>query len=108
MASADITVVENPATIESDTTERVITKSDLLRHMSGLLVNASTVDTWCKVSINDTPASGVATTGAQAQLQFPLPAGASFAWLSHYKTIAHKTAASAAVLAWIPDKEYRR
>jgi hypothetical protein len=105
MASAAITVIEQPATIESDTNEAVITKG--LGQMTGTLVNAGETDVWCVVSKSGA-ASGVVTTGAQAQFQFPLPSGASVPWLSHYATIAHKTAADTSILAWFPDKEYNR
>lgn len=108
MASAAITIVENPATIESDGNAATITKSDTLRSMTGVLVNMhASVDTFLAISVTDTV--GVpATSAAQAQLQCPLPAGESIPWLAHYKSIAHKTAGSASVLAWIPDRSYQR
>jgi hypothetical protein len=46
----------------------------------------------------------VATTGAQAVDQVPLPAGASIEVLRRYYTIAHKTAAGTAVLSWRPKE----
>jgi len=108
MASAAITISEQPATIESDTNEAVITKNTSLKDMTGTLVNAGTTDVWCKASVSSTAPSSVATTGAQAQLQFPLSAGASIPWLAHYTAIAHKTASGTSTLAWFPDREYRR
>mgnify|MGYP001562747783 CR=1 FL=1 len=100
MASAAITVVENPATIEGDTSEAVITKG--LANMKGYLTNAGTSDTFLKVSLTDTAASGVATTNAQAQLIVPLIAGATIEILRSYKSIAHKMAAGTTTLAWFP------
>lgn len=108
MASAAITVTHNPATIESDTTEAVITKDTDKPMMSGELRNHGPSDVWCKVSITSTAAATVVTTGAQAQLQVPLPAGGSIPWLHHYQTLAHKTAAGAATLSWVPDHTARR
>lgn len=102
MASAAITVVENPATIESDTTAATITKSTGLLSMAGVLVNGGTVKTYLAISVTDT-AGTPATTDAQAQLIVGLPAGASMSWLPHYKSIAHKTAATNTVLYWFPN-----
>ena len=99
MASAAITIVENPATIETDGTAAVITKSTGLTNMEGTLVNAGLVDTWLKIN-----GTGVVTTNAQAQNIVPLPAGASMPWLKSYATIEHKTAGAVGVLAWFPDK----
>jgi hypothetical protein len=108
MASAAITLAENPATIESDTSEVVITNASGLRGgktFQGELRNHGPADVYCKVSVTPgTPAATVATTGAQAQLQIPLPAGSSIPILFHYFTIAHKTASGTAVLSWVPDK----
>ncbi len=108
MASAALTVIEQPATIESDTTEAVITKDTGMVDLSGYLHNVGTVDVWCKVSVTTTAAATVVTTGAQAQLQVPLPAGGSLPWLKHYQSIAHKTAGGASTLAWVPDHNARR
>lgn len=102
MASTAITIVENPATIESDTTEAVITKNTLLVDMEGVLTNHGSADAWLKISVTSTAAATVVTTGAQAQLQCPLPAGASIDWLPHYSSIAHKTAAGTSTLSWKP------
>lgn len=102
MASAAITIVESPATIESDTTEAVITKDTNLPALRGVLRNHGSADVYCVVSVTSTPASSVATTGAQAQLQFPLPAGGEVQWLKHYQSLAHKTAAGTSVLSWLP------
>lgn len=103
MASAAITVSQYPATIESDTTEAVITKNTALYTMSGSLTNHGPADVWCIASVNSTAATGVATTGAQAQYQFPLPAGSSVPWPYIYFSVAHKTAGGTAVLSWHPD-----
>ncbi len=113
MASAAITIIENPATIESDTTEAVITKQTLtareFENMSGYLNNHGPADVWLVVSVVvGTAAVSVATTGAQAQLQIPLPMGASFPWLCIYASVAHKTAAGTATLSWEPSHESRR
>jgi len=105
MPSAAITVSENPATIESDATEAVITKNSTLRTLQGELRNHGPADTWLMVSTTEgTAAVTVVTTGAQAQSQVPLPAGATLAWLNIYWSIAHKTAGGLATLSWVPDK----
>ncbi len=108
MASAAITVTENPATIESDSSEAVITKDTAMKNMAGFLSNVGTTDVFCVVSVNDTVAVTVVITGAQAQRQFPLPAGATIPWLHHYKTLAHKTAGGTSTLVWFPDHNARR
>lgn len=108
MASAAITVVQSPATIESDTSEAVITNggTTILKQFVGELRNHGPADVWCKISVDiNTPAATVVTTGAQAQLQVPLPAGACIPILVHYKSIAHKTAAGTATLSWVPTNE---
>lgn len=98
MASAAITLAENPATIESDTNEAVITNSGL----QGVLVNASSTTAFIKVSVTGTTASSVPTTNAQAQYVVPLPSGASMPVLANYNTLAHKTASGSTVLGWFP------
>ena len=108
MASAAITIVESPATIESDTSEAVITKDSTMDSLSGNLRNHGPADVWLKVSVTITAAATVATTGAQAQLQAPLPAGGDMPWLRHYQSVAHVTAAGTAVLSWVPDHNARR
>jgi|ERR1043166_6481033 hypothetical protein len=107
MASAAITIVENPATVESDSSEAVITKDTSLKNMCGFLQNVGTTDVWLKVSVTDTAAATVVTTGAQAQNQVPLPAGGVFPWLKHYKSVAHKTAGGTSTLAWVPSHNGR-
>lgn len=106
MASAAITVVQNPATIESDTSEAVITNGSSSvngQQYTGELRNHGPNDVWCKVSVTfGTSATTVATTGAQAQLQIPLPAGSSIPIYKNYYTIAHKTASGTATLSWVP------
>lgn len=102
MASAAITIVQNPATIESDTTEVVITKG--FATMTGELRNHGPADVWLKISVDPaTAAATVVTTGAQAQSQCPLPAGASIPIHMRYLTIAHKTASGTATLSWVPN-----
>lgn len=107
MAAAAITIVGNPATLESDTTGAVITNgsTDQLPAFCGELRNHGPADVWVKVS-QDTrspaTAAGVVTTGAQAQNQIPLAAGDSIPIKHDYKSIAHKTAAGTAVLSWVP------
>ena len=104
MAAAAITIIENPATIESDATGAVITKA--LRNMSGYLCNLGTADVFMFASVDDrVPATtaAVAVTNAQAQQIFVLPAGASMPWLRSYNSIAHKTASGTAVLIWYPE-----
>ena len=107
MASAAITVTENPCTIESDTSEAVITKNASFPDLHGELRNHGPSDVWCKVSVTSTPAATVVTTGAQAQLQIPLAAGGSIPWLNIYRTLAHKTAAGTATLSWVPSHSAR-
>lgn len=114
MASTAITVIEQPATIESDTSEAVITKHSIstsapeptgLPAMEGTLINHGPNDVWMKVSVvQGTAAASVVTTGAQAQLQVPLPAGGEFEWLPQYSSIAHKTASGTAVLSFRPKR----
>lgn len=104
MASAAISIVETPATIESDSSEAVITKTAAFYTMEGYLINHGPADVWCKVSDTDTAASSVVTTGAQAQKQVPLPAGSQLEWLPSYNTVAHKTAAGTAILSWQPKR----
>lgn len=113
MAAADITLAESVCTIESDATGAVITKPGLdsniltpnLSSMFGYLRNHGSADVYCLVSITSTKAvlGSVVTTGAQAQLQVPLPAGGTLPWLSTYKSIAHKTAGGTATLSWTPE-----
>lgn len=102
MASAAITIVDSPATIESDSTEAVITKNTEMRSLSGYLSNVGQVDTWLVVSVTSTAAASVVTTGAQAFLQIPLPAGGVFYWRPQYRSVAHKTAGGTTTLAWMP------
>lgn len=102
MASAAITISEYPATIETDTSEAVITKG--LDQMEGDLVNASAVGAFLKISVTSAAAASVATTNAQAQLIVPLPAGCNCPILKSYQSIAHKTAGGAGVLAWFPAR----
>lgn len=110
MAAADITIIESPATIEGDTTGAIITKSTAFPQMSGFLRNHGPSDVYCLVSVTTAAAvlANVATTGAQAQLQVPLPVGGVLPWLKHYGSIAHKCKAGTAVMSWIPDHNARR
>ena len=106
MAAAAITVVGVAATIESDATGAVITNgpTDQISY-HGELRNHGPSDVWCFISQDsrDTAlTSDVVTTGAQAQNQVPLPAGATIVIRRDYKTLAHKTAAGAATLSWVP------
>lgn len=102
MASAAITIVDAPATIESDITERVITKDASMPLIEGTLVNHGPTDVWMKISVSPTAAATVVTTGAQAQLQCPLAVGDEFCWLPHYQSVAHVTKAGASTLSWRP------
>lgn len=102
MASAAITTTITCATIESSTTEALITKDTAVPTLEGYLRNAGPADVWCKASYTNTGAATVVTSGAQAQLQFPLPAGASFPWKADVKSVAHVTASGLATLAWYP------
>lgn len=104
MASAAITITNNPATIESDSTEALITKDTALLQLEGELVNHGPQDVWCKASLTDTAAATVVTSGAQAQNQFPLPAGAKIDWLPNYKSIAHVTVAGSSTLSFRPRR----
>ena len=108
MASAAITIISQPATIESDTSEAVITKNTDLYHMEGELRNHGPADVWCIVSVTTTAAVNVVTTGAQAQRQVPLPAGGVLPWMEHYYSLAHKTAAGTATLSWVPSSNLNR
>lgn len=103
MASAAITIVEAPATIESDATEAVITKDATIPLVRGELRNHGPADVWCKVAVDGTTPATVVTTGAQAQLQVPLPAGGVLPWLRFYSGVAHKTAGGTATLSWVPN-----
>ena len=109
MASAAITLAGNPCTIESDTSEAVITNGSStegsIRFM-GELRNHGSADVWLKIEENGAAAS-VVTTGAQAQKQLPLPAGSSIQVLKSYSSIAHKCAAGTATLSWMPRRDWR-
>lgn len=105
MASAALTINEFPATIESDTSEAVITNGSLgqLNKVVGELRNHGPADVWLKIgTIPGTAAASVVTSGAQAQLQVPLPAGAVLPINKNYSSIAHVTVAGTAVLSWVP------
>jgi uncharacterized protein YfaS (alpha-2-macroglobulin family) len=106
MAAAAITLSDQVCTIESDSTGAVITNgsTDGLISMTGCLRNHGPADVWLKISQVDTAAAAadVATTGAQAQLQIPLPAGSSLKIRRSYRSIAHKTAAGIATLSFVP------
>lgn len=107
MAAAAITITGVCATIESDTTGAVITNGAASERPSfcGELRNHGQADVWLLVSQRLESAATVAnvvTTGAQAQNQIPLPAGATVLIRNDYKTIAHKTASGTAVLSWMP------
>lgn len=113
MASAAITITGQPATIESDTSEAVITNGEKVTDGNGFRVNWRTrygelynmgpADVFVKVSVDpNTPAASVATTLAQAQAQFPLPAGGYLTIRKTFYTIAHLTVAGTATLAWSP------
>ena len=113
MAAADITLAENACTIESTSTGAVITKPGIgsnvatpkLHNMRGYLRNHGSADVYCLISITSTAAvlGSVVTTGAQAQLQVPLPAGGTLPWLEHYMSIAHTPAGGTATLSWTPE-----
>lgn len=107
MASAAITIVESPATIESDGNEAVITNGSAtaIPKFIGELRNHGPADVWLKIGVvPGTNAATVVTTGAQAQLQCPLPAGSSLPVNDNYANIAHVTAAGTAVLSWVPHR----
>lgn len=108
MGSAAITIIENPATIESDTNAAVITKIAAtapfnFAPMAGVLVNGGAVKTFIAITCHGNTGGTLATTDAQAQLVVGLPAGASIPWLPHYASIQHKTASSSTVLYWFPN-----
>lgn len=103
MAVGAITIVENPATIETDSTGATITKSTDLPRMEGVLHNHGPEDVWLSVSVSSSAPDAVVTTGAQAQLQVPLPAGGELPWLWHYTKITHKTAGGTSTLSWKPS-----
>lgn len=102
MASAAITLSEQPATVESDSTSATITISTALLGLNGFLTNHGPADVWCSVSVSSAAADTVVTTGAQAQLQVPLPAGSTLQILPHYTSIKHLTASGIATLSFRP------
>jgi len=115
MAAAAITLAENVAEIESDTTGAVITKFGLdsggaqigFYFMFGRLYNLGPADVFYAVSMNNQTAAAttdVVTTipPAQVQKKGVLPAGGSIFWPKHMATFAHKTAAGTATLKWVP------
>jgi len=118
MASAAYTLTAAPATIESDTSEAVLSNGANVYHQGatstpenilsryceeGFLVNHGPSDVWVVVSqVRDTAAVTVATTGAQAVNQIPLPAGGFLRIIRQYFSLAHKTAAGTATLSWQP------
>lgn len=115
MAAAAITLSDNVATLESDSTGAVIsngtteTNSETAAkpRVRGELRNHGPSDVYCFISQDERDAaltSDVVTTGAQAQQQVPLPAGASIPIYKDFKTIAHKTAAGTATLSFIPAR----
>ena len=97
MASAAITITNTVATIESDTSEAVMTKDTAMYGLAGVLVNGGSTTTWIKVN-----GTGVVTTNAQAQNLVSLPAGASMPVLKNFATMAHKSTGTT-VLFWFPD-----
>lgn len=105
MASAAITVTDQPATIESDSSEAVIT---LGYGKGGMLYNVGSTDVYAKVSRTSTEAATVVTSGAQAQYQVPIPAGGSLRVLPHYRSVAHKTISGSSTLAWQPGLDGMR
>ena len=70
--------------------------------MEGVLQNHGPEDVYLSVSVSSSAPDAVATTGAQAQLQVPLPAGGELKWKKHYTKVAHKTIGGTAVLSWKP------
>lgn len=111
MAAAAITLADNPATIESDSTGAVITNGSqdgIGSSVDGYLRNHGPADVWLLISQSTVTAAAVAsivTTGAQAQGQVPLPAGSAICIREDYRTIAHKTAAGLATLSFVPDED---
>ncbi len=103
MASAAITIVENPATIESDTNAATITKNAALTSMAGVLVNGGTIKTFIAITCLGNTGGVLATTDAQIQLVVGLPPGASMPWLPHYASASHKTGSSSTFLYWFPN-----
>lgn len=95
-ASANITLVQNAATIEVDTNQAVATFG---LSMSGSVVNGGSNKVFIHVS-----GGTVATTDAQAQLVVGLPPGASMPILRTQTSFTYKTAANTSVLYWFPNE----
>lgn len=99
MASAAIAVGLRPATIDSDTDERVITlgmiTAGVIAHHDGVVVS---------VAFDQVVAAAGGAGAGNLDGQLELAAGDSVAIPKGTKTLNHKTAAGAATLWFIPDK----
>lgn len=95
-ASADITLGNDVATIEVDSTQRTATRDP--GTIRGYVVNGGSV----KIFIH-TGAGTVATTDAQATSIVGLPPGASFRLRPGKAAFTYKTASSSSVMYWFPE-----
>jgi hypothetical protein len=99
MASAAITLVQNPATIEVDTNNNAIMSK--ANNLSGVLVNGGSQT----VFLNTAGAgASPATNNAQAQNVVGIPAGGSFKVLRFYTKISAIVPGTTSFLWWIPDE----
>lgn len=112
MAAAALTLAENPATIEADSTGALITNGVLdnqttgPRAYEGVLVNGGSKTVWIAFSWTSTAAVAPALTDAQVQGTIALLAGASMPILRHYRTFFPKcTGAEISVLYWFPSPQ---
>jgi hypothetical protein len=96
-AAGNITLGENPATIEVTNTDQY-TATKTPATSTGVIVNAGSVTVYIHLA-----AGTVVTTNAQVQNIVSLPAGCSFRIGRLIAAFTYKTAASTSVLHWFPD-----
>lgn len=99
MASAAIAVGLRPATIESDTNERVLTVEMIA---AGVIAHHDGADV--SVAFDQVVATPGGAGAGNLDGQIEMQAGDSVAIPKGTKTINHKTAAAEATLWFIPDK----
>lgn len=99
MASADIAVGLRPASIDSDTNERVITLGMIT---AGVIANHDGVTVSVAFDQVVAAAGGAGLGNRDGQLE--VAAGDSVAIPKGTSTINHKTGAGAATLWFVPDK----
>lgn len=111
MAAANITLINNPATIVCDETGAVITNGDdPQRTLEGVLVNADPAagggTVYIKFTNLEADPTAPATTDAQAQNIVGVPPGASFPVLVHYRKMYHiMKAGKTSALYWFPAQQ---